>query len=102
MKGEREKMNKSELIHALAEQKNLKIDEASQVIEALFGTIREALAQGNRIEIRGFGSFKVKSYGGYTGRNPKNGAIAIVKPKKLPFFRTGKELKNFINDKVTS
>ncbi len=102
MKGEREKMNKSELIHALAEQKNLKIDEASQVIEAMFATIRDALTAGDRVEIRGFGSFKVKSYGGYTGRNPKNGAVVSVKPKKLPFFRTGKELKDYINDKVTS
>ena len=91
-------MNKSELIQALATQKNLKIDEASQVIEVLFGTIKEALAQGNRIEIRGFGSFKVKNYEGYTGRNPKTGAVVTVKPKKLPFFRTGKELKDFIND----
>lgn len=99
MEGEREKINKSELIAALAEQKNLKIEEASQVIEALFGTIKDALAQGNRMEIRGFGSFKVKEYGGYTGRNPKTGAVVTVKPKRLPFFRVGKELKDFINDK---
>ncbi len=92
-------MNKSELIAALAEQKNLKIDEASQVIEVLFGTIKEALLSDGRVEIRGLGTFKVKSYGGYTGRNPKTGAVVSVKPKKLPFFRTGKELKDFINEK---
>ena len=91
-------MNKSELIKALAKQKNLKIDEASQVVEALFESIKRALLSGERVEIRGFGSFKVKSYGGYTGRNPKNGAVVTVKPKKLPFFKLGKELKDFIND----
>lgn len=95
-------MNKSELIHALAEQKNLKFEEASKVIKALFTTIKDALTAGDGVEVRGFGSFKVKDYGGYTGRNPKTGAVVTVKPKRLPFFRTGKELKDFINDKVTS
>lgn len=95
-------MNKSELIAALATQKNLKIEEASQVIEEFFGTIKDALAAGDRVEVRGFGSFTVRDYKPYTGRNPKTGAVVTVKPKKLPFFRTGKELKDFINDKVTS
>lgn len=91
-------MNKSALIHALAEQKNIKFDEASQVIEALFGTIKDALLAGDRVELRGFGSFKVKDYKGYKGRNPKTGAVVQVQPKRLPFFRPGKELKEFIND----
>jgi integration host factor subunit beta len=49
------------------------------------------------VEIRGFGSFKIKDYEGYTGRNPKTGTVVQVKPKKLPFFRPGKELKEYIN-----
>ena len=95
-------MNKSELITALAEQKNLKFDEAAQVVEALFGSIKEAMTAGDRVEIRGFGSFKVKSYKGYTGRNPKTGKTVQVQPKRLPFFKVGKELRDFMNDKVTS
>lgn len=91
-------MNRSELITALAEQKNLKFDEAAQVVEALFGSIKDALASGDRVEIRGFGSFKVKDYKGYKGRNPKTGSVVQVQPKRLPFFRPGKELKEFIND----
>ncbi len=91
-------MNKSELITALAEQKNLKLDESVQVVEALFGSIKDALASGDRVEVRGFGSFKVKDYKGYKGRNPKTGSVVQVQPKRLPFFRAGKELKEFIND----
>jgi integration host factor subunit beta len=93
-----EGMNKSELITALAEQKNLKLDESVQVVEALFGSIKDALASGDRVEVRGFGSFKVKDYKGYKGRNPKTGSVVQVQPKRLPFFRAGKELKEFIND----
>lgn len=92
-------MNRSELIAALSEHKDLKVEEATQVVEAFFDSIKEALLSGDRAEIRGFGSFKVKKYGGYTGRNPKTGAVVTVKPKRLPFFRTGKELNDFINEK---
>jgi integration host factor subunit beta len=90
-------MNKSDLIATLAEQKNLKFDEAAQIIEALFGSIKEAMVAGDRVEIRGFGSFKIKDYKGYKGRNPKTGSVVQVQPKRLPFFRPGKELKEFIN-----
>lgn len=91
-------MNKSELITALAEQKNMKFDEAAQVVEALFGSIKDALTSGDRVEVRGFGSFKIKDYKGYKGRNPKTGSVVQVQPKRLPFFRPGKELKEFINE----
>jgi integration host factor subunit beta len=60
--------------------------------------MKSALANGDRVEIRGFGSFKLKDYGGYTGRNPKTGEIVKVNPKQLPFFRAGKELKEFLNE----
>ena len=56
-----------------------------------------ALVDGDRVEIRGFGSFKVKDYRGYTGRNPKSGDVVNVAPKRLPFFRPGKELKELLN-----
>lgn len=91
-------MNKSELIKALSEQKKLHIDDATKIVGAFFDSIKDALVSGDRVEIRGFGSFKVKDYEGYTGRNPKTGTVVEVHPKRLPFFRPGKELKEFIND----
>jgi len=93
-----EPMNKSELIKALSEQKKMHVDEATKVVGAFVDSVKEALLRGDRVEIRGFGSFKIKDYEGYTGRNPKTGTVVQVKPKKLPFFRPGKELKEFIND----
>ena len=91
-------MNKGELISALAERHGLKQKEAAGFIEQFFGAIMGALAADGRVEIRGFGSFKMKEYKGYTGRNPKSGAEVRVQPKRLPFFRMGKELKDFINE----
>ncbi len=91
-------MNKSELIKALAEKKKLHVDESTKIVSAFVDAIKEALVRGDRVEIRGFGSFKLKEYEGYTGRNPKTGAVVKVNPKKLPFFRPGKELKEFINN----
>ncbi|MDD4730507.1 MAG: integration host factor subunit beta [Desulfovibrio sp.] len=90
-------MNKSELIKALAEQKKLHVDESTKIVSAFVDSIKEALVRGDRVEIRGFGSFKIKDYEGYVGRNPKTGDVVHVQPKKLPFFRPGKELKEFIN-----
>ena len=90
-------MNKSELVKTLAEKKGIHVDEAAVVVNTFFDSVKQSLIRGERVEIRGFGSFKVKDYGGYTGRNPKTGEIVQVKPKKLPFFRPGKELKEFVN-----
>jgi integration host factor subunit beta len=90
-------MNKSELIKTLAEEKLLQPDEASIIVNTFFDSIKNTLKSGNRVEIRGFGSFKIKEYNGYEGRNPKTGKTVRVKPKKLPFFRAGKELKDFLN-----
>jgi integration host factor subunit beta len=64
----------------------------------IFNSMSEAMIAGERIEIRGLGSFVVKEYGAYTGRNPKTGEPIEVKPKKLPFFKVGKELKERILD----
>ncbi len=90
-------MNKSELIKALAEENNIPLDDATLVVNTFFDAMKKALAEGERIEIRGFGSFKIKEYPGYAGRNPKTGENVQVKPKRLPFFRAGKELKEYLN-----
>lgn len=73
------------------------MEEAVIVVNTFFDSIREELVEGNRVEIRGFGSFKIKEYEGYQGRNPKSGKQVAVQPKKLPFFRPGKELKEYLN-----
>jgi len=90
-------MNKSQLIEALAKEENLALKKAEEVVNTVFGDMEKALANGERVEIRGFGSFKIKKYDGYQGRNPKTGEIINVAPKKLPFFKVGKELKERVD-----
>ena len=90
-------MSKSELIKTLAEEANLPMEDATMVVNTFVDAMKDALIAGDRIEIRGFGSFKVKEYSGYAGRNPKTGESVSVIPKRLPFFRAGKELKEYIN-----
>ncbi len=90
-------MNKSQLIEALAKAENLTIKKAEMIVNTLFENMTAALVRGDRIEIRGFGSFKIKSYDGYQGRNPKTGEIIEVAEKKLPFFKVGKELKELVD-----
>ena len=67
------------------------------MVNTVFGEMENALIKGERMEIRGLGSFKVKQYDGYKGRNPKTGEIIEVAPKKLPFFKVGKELKERVD-----
>jgi integration host factor subunit beta len=86
-------MNKSELIEQLSLKKNISNKRAEDVINIIFGSLTEAMVEGERIEIRGLGSFVIKDYDTYTGRNPKTGEMITVRPKKLPFFKVGKELK---------
>ncbi len=90
-------MNKSQLIEALAQEINLPLREASPITNTILDTMVDALAAGDSIEIRGFGSFVVKDYGSYMGRNPKTGESIKVPPKRLPFFKVGKELKENVN-----
>ena len=90
-------MNKSELVRTLADQHQLQTEEAGMVVNVFFDCIRNALIEGERVEIRGFGSFKMKHYAGYVGRNPKTGASVNVPEKRLPVFRLGKELKSILN-----
>ena len=89
-------MNKSELVEALAAKKSISIKKAEEIINSIVEAMTKALLDGDRIEIRGFGSFVVNEYKAYTGRNPKTGELIAVKPKKLPFFKVGKELKERI------
>lgn len=90
-------MNKSEMIEAMSQELNLPQREASAIITTILDSMINALAKGDNIEIRGFGSFSVKKYGTYYGRNPKTGEKIKVEPKKLPFFKVGKELKERVN-----
>ena len=90
-------MNKSDLIEALSKSENLTKTKAEEVVDLVFSEMTNALAAGDRVEIRGLGSFKVKGYDGYKGRNPKTRKQIKVKPKKLPFFKCGKELKERVD-----
>jgi integration host factor subunit beta len=90
-------MNKSELIEAIAQETNLSLKDASSIVATILDTMTETLATGENIEIRGFGSFVIKEYESYQGRNPKTGEVINVPPKRLPFFKVGKELKGRVN-----
>jgi integration host factor subunit beta len=90
-------MNKLELISALKTRTDISKSEAARVVEVFFDNMANTLAEGDRVEIRGLCSFYVKEYKSYTGRNPKTGEKVVIKPKKLPFFKAGKELKERVN-----
>ena len=89
-------MNRSELIENLAIKKDISNKRAEEVVTTIFNYMTEAMIGGERIEIRGLGSFVVKEYESYSGRNPKTGETITVRPKKLPFFKVGKELKEMV------
>jgi len=93
-------MSKSELMVALSQEMNLPLRKAEEIVNVVFETMEKTLEDGNRIEIRGFGSFMVKEYQGYTGRNPKTGQLISVSDKKLPFFKPGKELKEKVSEAI--
>lgn len=90
-------MNKLELISALKSRTDISKSEAARVVEVFFDNMANTLAGGDRVEIRGLCSFYVKEYKSYTGRNPKTGEKVVIRPKKLPFFKSGKELKERVN-----
>jgi len=92
-------MNKSQLIERIAKEEGITIKNAASVVNVVFDSMSDSLAKGDRVEIRGFGSFKVKSYESYQGRNPKTGEIIQVKEKKLPYFKVGKEMKERVDSK---
>ena len=90
-------MNKSDLLEALSKDLNLPPQTASSIVSTILDSMANTLVNGDNIEIRGFGSFSVKHYDSYTGRNPKTGEKAVVKAKKLPVFKVGKELKEAVD-----
>ena len=89
-------MTRSDLIEQLALNKCVSIRAAEAVVNELFDSMADTLIAGGRIEIRGFGCFEIREYEGYTGRNPKTGLEVSVSPKKTPFFKVGKGLKERI------
>ena len=99
-------MTKSELMVRLAEifaeKNNIQLvgKDIEYSVKVLVDTMTRSLAKGQRIEIRGFGSFVVKEYESYTGRNPKTGELITVRPKRLPFFKVGKDLREQVNRRV--
>ncbi len=92
-----ETMNKSVLKEALSEELNISLQAASSIIKTILDSMTESLVNGDNIEFRGFGSFSVRHYDSYTGRNPKTGEKTVVKAKKLPFFKVGRDLKEAID-----
>ena len=90
-------MNKSDIIQLLSRDINLPVQKTDEIVSKFFETMSDALLSGDRIEIRGFGSFEVREYGDYTGRNPKTGEEIVVLPKKLPFFKVGKDFREKVN-----
>ncbi len=92
-------MIKSELVQAIAERNpHLYQRDVENIVNAILGEITEALARGDRVELRGFGAFSVKNRPPRTGRNPRTGAKVQVDEKWVPFFKTGKELRERLND----
>lgn len=90
-------MTKSELIETISNKLKLPKGKAEQVVNCIFDSMVAALQKNEGIEIRGFGSFTVREYKSYEGRNPRTGAPVHVAPKRLPFFKVGKELRERVN-----
>jgi integration host factor subunit beta len=95
-------MTKSELIDAVAEQTNITKSRAELLVNCIFDSMTDALKRGEGIEIRGLGSFTVREYKPYNGRNPRTGEPVHVASKRLPFFKVGKELKEMVNNSADS
>jgi integration host factor subunit beta len=93
-------MTKSDLIEHLCQVQKLPKGRAELLVNTIFDCLEQSLRRGERIEIRGFGSFEIRHYRAYQGRNPRTGSTVAVKPKRLPFFKVGKELKERVNNAV--
>jgi len=93
-------MTKSDLINHVSRLQNIPVARAESIVNAIFDSIEGTLQRGERIEIRGFGSFEIRRYRAYAGRNPRNGTKVDVAAKNLPFFKVGKEMKDRINQRL--
>ena len=92
-------MTKSELTETLSKELNLSLQTSTGIVSTILDYMTDTLVNGDNVELRGFGSFSVKHYDSYTGRNPKTGKKTVVKEKKLPIFKVGKELREAVNSK---
>ncbi len=90
-------MTKAELVEQIAEKINLTKKDTERVVNIVFGSIMGALSQGDKVELRGFGSFRVRSRNSRDGRNPRTGEAVAIPPKKVPFFKAGKELRQMVD-----
>jgi integration host factor subunit beta len=90
-------MTKAELVEKLANKSKLSRKQAVDVINAMTQSISDSLAEGNKVEIRGFGSFRIRERNGRTARNPRSGKIVEVPAKKVPFFKPGNDLKKMVD-----
>jgi integration host factor subunit beta len=93
-------MTRCELIQALKKSMNLSKSEATQTVKLFFDSIADALLEGERVQIRGLCTFKIKEYASFAGRNPKTGEDITVKPKKLPVLKVGTELKQRVDHQL--
>lgn len=93
-------MTKSELIQRIAEQNpHLYHKDVERIVGTIFDEVGQALSRGDRVELRGFGAFSVKRRDARIGRNPRTGSAVAVTEKYIPFFKTGKQLRERLNDK---
>jgi integration host factor subunit beta len=91
-------MTKSELIEKISEKVDgLSKKQTEVIVETIFESIKDSLAKGGKVEIRGFGNFRLRSRNARKARNPKTGASVDVPPKKVPYFKVGKELREMVN-----
>lgn len=91
-------MTRADLIERVSRRTRLSGSLAALLVEKIFECLEQALRRGDKIELRGFGSFQVRSYGAYTGRNPRSGQAIAVGPKRLPYFRPSKEIAERVNE----
>jgi integration host factor subunit beta len=90
-------VTRAELVEDVAHQANLTRKQSEVIVEAVFGSILDSLRHGDKIELRGFGSFRIRQRRSRSGRNPKTGAGVLVPPRKVPYFKPGKELRELMN-----
>lgn len=91
-------MTKAEMVEKVSSKINLTKKDTERVVNIVFGSIISALAEGDKVELRGFGSFRVRSRDSRDGRNPRTGATVQIPPKKVPFFKAGKELREMVDN----
>lgn len=92
-------MTKSDIVKEVSETRKITVEQAGAIVDRIFDSMTDGLREGRRIELRGFGTFAVKEYAGYMGRNPKTGETVNVPPKRMPTFKMGKNTKEALNEK---